>query len=154
MNYVVLDHCDPVIAANLLLINEDLLLALGLGLARSLGMSAARRIAQLLLVGLVLEALRTSVSPLWTGLAVVVMLLFSGCEVMARQKLRLKGFWSFGLGAGATFPWCQHLRGDPAGGADGSGCGLDADDQRHCCDGIGDVAENNDRSDSLRCRSA
>ena len=84
MNYVVLDYCDPVIAANLLLVNEDLLLALGLGLARSLGMSAARRIAQLLLVGLVLEALRTSVSPLWTGLAVVVMLPFAGCEVMVR----------------------------------------------------------------------
>jgi ABC-type iron transport system FetAB permease component len=87
INYVALDYCDPVIAASLLLINGGFLLALGLGLARSLGMSAARRIAQLLL-----EALFTSVSPLWTGLAVVVILLFAGCEAMVRPKDRLKGF--------------------------------------------------------------
>ena len=34
--------------------------------------------------GLVLEALFTLLSPLWTTLAVIAMLLFAGSEVMAR----------------------------------------------------------------------
>ena len=102
MTYVALDYWDLVIAASLLLINGALSLALDLGLVRSLAIGAARMVVQLLLVGLVLEALFTTVSPLWTALAVAVMLLFAGREVMARQRRRLKGFWAFGLGTGAV----------------------------------------------------
>ena len=102
MNYVALDYWDLVIAASLLLINGGLSLALDLGLVRGLLISAGRMVVQLLLVGLVLEALFAAVSPVWTGLAVLVMLLFAGREVMARQRRRLKGFWSFGLGTCAV----------------------------------------------------
>jgi putative ABC transport system permease protein len=101
MNYIALDHWDLMIAASLLLINGGLSLALSLGLVRSLLIAAIRMTVQLLLVGLVLEALFTSLSPLWTALAVIAMLLFAGREVMARQRHRLRGFWSYGLGTGA-----------------------------------------------------
>ena len=40
------------------------------------------------------------VSLLWTGLAALVMVLFAGREIMARQERRLAGFWSYGLGTG------------------------------------------------------
>lgn len=102
MSYVALDYWDLVIAASLLLINGVLSLVLDLGLVRSLAIGATRMVVQLLLVGLILEALFTTVSPLWTALAALVMLLFAGREVMARQRRRLKGFWSFGLGTGAV----------------------------------------------------
>ena len=102
MNYIALDHWDLVIAASLLLINGGLSLVLDLGLVRSLMISAVRMVVQLLLVGLVLQALFTAVSPLWTGVAVTAMLLFAGREVMARQRRRLRGFWSYGLGAGGV----------------------------------------------------
>jgi putative ABC transport system permease protein len=51
---------------------------------------------------LVLEVLFTSLSPLWPALAVIAMLLFAGREVMTRQRRRLRGFWSYGLGTGAV----------------------------------------------------
>jgi len=102
MNYIALDHWDLMIVASLLLINGVLSLALSLGLVRSLLIAAIRMTVQLLLVGLVLEALFTLLSPLWTTLAVIAMLLFAGSEVMARQRHRLRGFWSYGLGTGAT----------------------------------------------------
>jgi putative ABC transport system permease protein len=50
----------------------------------------------------VLEVLFTSLSPLWPALAVIAMLLFAGREVMTRQRRRLRGFWSYGLGTGAV----------------------------------------------------
>ena len=40
------------------------------------------------------------VSPLWTGLAALAMVLFAGREIMARQEHRLRGLWSYGLGTG------------------------------------------------------
>jgi len=51
-------------------------------------------------IGLVLTALFSPVSPLWTGLAVLAMILFAGQEVMQRQDRQLSGWWSFGLGTG------------------------------------------------------
>ena len=41
-----------------------------------------------------------AVSPLWTALAAIVMVLFASREIVARQKRRLPGIWSYGLGAG------------------------------------------------------
>jgi len=51
-------------------------------------------------IGLVLTALFSPVSPLWTGLAVLAMILFAGQEVMQRQDRQLSGWRSFGLGTG------------------------------------------------------
>ena len=53
---------------------------------------------QLALVGMVLTALFAVVSPLWTGLAALGMILFAGHEVLQRQERRLSGWWSYGLG--------------------------------------------------------
>ena len=53
---------------------------------------------QLTFVGLVLTALFAVVSPLWTGVAVLTMVLFAGQEVRQRQERRLVGWWSYGLG--------------------------------------------------------
>lgn len=101
MTYIVLSYTDLALAALLLLVNGAISVAFELGMARSLLIAATRMVVQLLLIGLILDFLLTAVSPLWTGVAVMVMLGFAGYEAMARQDRRLKGFWSYGLGAGA-----------------------------------------------------
>ena len=98
MSYIVLNDLDLALAALLVVLNGGLSLALQLGLARQLAIATLRMIVQLLLVGLVLEVLFSLVSPLWTGLAALAMLLFAGREIMARQERRLTGFWAYGLG--------------------------------------------------------
>jgi len=56
-------------------------------------LAALRMTVQLLLVGLVLQALFNS-GPLWlTALVALVMALFAGREIMARQERRLAGWW-------------------------------------------------------------
>ncbi len=98
MSYIALNDLDLALAALLVVLNGGLSLALHLGLARQLAIATLRMIVQLLLVGLVLKVLFAAVSPLWTGLAALAMLLFAGREIMARQERRLTGFWAYGLG--------------------------------------------------------
>ncbi len=101
MPLIPLSYLDLGTAALLLLVNAGLSIWLRLGMGRQLLVAAARMVAQLALVGLVLEALFAVVSPLWTALAALVMLLFAGREVMARQERRLKGLAGYGLGTGS-----------------------------------------------------
>jgi putative ABC transport system permease protein len=101
MTYIRLDLVDLGIAALLVVVNAGLSLALGLGIERRLTLAALRMVVQLLLVGMVLEALFSAVSPVWTGAAALVMVLFAGREAVARQDRRLAGWWSYGLGTGA-----------------------------------------------------
>jgi len=98
VSYIALNDWDLALAALLVVLNGGLSLALQLGLERQLAIATIRMIVQLLLVGLVLEVLFSLVSPLWTGLAALAMLLFAGREIMARQERRLTGFWAYGLG--------------------------------------------------------
>jgi putative ABC transport system permease protein len=98
--YITLDYRELALASVLVLVNAALSLAFGLGLHRSLLVAAIRMVVQLALVGLVLTALFSAVSPFWTGLAAVLMVLFAGQEVRQRQDRRLAGWWSFGLGTG------------------------------------------------------
>jgi putative ABC transport system permease protein len=98
VSYIALNDLDLALAALLVVLNGGLSLALHLGLERQLAIATLRMIVQLLLVGLVLEVLFSLVSPLWTGLAALAMLLFAGREIMARQERRLTGFWAYGLG--------------------------------------------------------
>ncbi len=100
MNYIPLEITDLAIAAILVVLNGALSLALRLGIARQLVFAAARMVVQLVLVGFVLAALFSVVSPWWTGLAAIVMVLFAGREIMARQDRRMIGGWTYGLGAG------------------------------------------------------
>ncbi len=100
MTYIALDNVDLALAALLVVLNGGLSIALQLGLARQLAIATLRMVVQLLLVGLVLQALFSWVSLLWTSLAALAMLLFAGREIMARQERRLKGLWAYGLGTG------------------------------------------------------
>ena len=74
-----------------------------LGVGKSLLMAAARTAIQLTLVGLVLEALFSVGSLHWVALMGIAMLLLAGREVVARQKYRLRGGWSFGIGTLSMF---------------------------------------------------
>jgi len=96
-----LDYTDLALAAVLLLVHGVLSIVLQLGLARMLVVAAVRMVAQLALLGLVLEALFAAASPLWTALAALVMVLFAGREAVARQARKFAGFWSYGIGTGA-----------------------------------------------------
>jgi len=92
---------DIAVAAVLLLIHGVLSIALGLGVGRQVLVAAVRMVLQLLLVGFVLVALFERMSPWLTGLTAVVMILFAGREVSARQDRRLAGPWAYALGTGA-----------------------------------------------------
>jgi putative ABC transport system permease protein len=100
VSYIQLDLLDLVLAAFLVVLNGALSLALQLGLERQLLIATLRMIVQLFLVGLVLTTLFNLVSPGWTGLAALAMVLFAGREIMARQDRPLAGLWSYGLGTG------------------------------------------------------
>lgn len=100
MNYIPLDYGDLAVAALLVLLNGGLSVWLQLGIERQLAVAAARMVVQLVLIGFVLTTLFALVSPLWTGLAALAMVLFAGREVLARQQRRLVGFWAYGLGTG------------------------------------------------------
>ncbi|HET6518496.1 MAG TPA: ABC transporter permease [Geminicoccaceae bacterium] len=100
IEYIRLGYLDLALAGSLVLLNGALSMALGLGIERRLFVAAARMIVQLSLVGLVLATLFALVSPLWTGLAALAMVLFAGREIMARQERRLTGPWAYGLGTG------------------------------------------------------
>ena len=82
--------------------NGALSIALHLKLERQLAIATARMVVQLVLVGYVLTFLFATVSPLWTALAAFIMVLFASREIVVRQKRRLQGLWTYGLGAGCT----------------------------------------------------
>jgi putative ABC transport system permease protein len=100
VNAIGLGTLDLLLAAVLVIVNAVLSIALQLHLERQLLVSTLRMIVQLILVGVVLKTLFALVSPLWTGLAALAMVLFAGREILARQERRLKGFWAYGLGTG------------------------------------------------------
>jgi len=101
MTYIRLDTLDLALGALLVLVNGGLSMALGLGLERRLAIAAVRMVVQLTLVGLVLTTLFALVSPLWTAVTALAMILFAGHEILSRQDRRLAGWWAYGLGTGA-----------------------------------------------------
>ena len=98
MTYVPLELPDLALAGLLVLVNGALSLLFRLRLERQYLIAAARMVVQLLLIGLVLTWLFERVSPFWTGLAALAMVLFAGREIMARQDRPLRGLWRYGLG--------------------------------------------------------
>lgn len=117
MAVISLGLADLALAALLLVLNGALSLLLQLGLGRSLLIAAVRMVAQLGLMGLVLEYLFASRSPWLTLLAALVMIAFAGQEIFTRQRRRLRGGWTWSLGAGAgvvtVFALTTQLRPDP-----------------------------------------
>lgn len=122
MSPIRLDMLDLALAGLLVLINGGLSLALGLGIERRLLVASLRMVVQLLLVGMVLEALfATQSAGLTLGVA-LVMIGFAGHEILSRQDRRLAGWWGYGLGTGAMlaaasvvtlFALTTQLRPDP-----------------------------------------
>ncbi len=98
MNTIDLSYADLALAALLVLLNALLSLRLQLQLERQMLIALLRMVVQLSLVGLVLKWLFEQVSPWWTGLTALIMVLFAGGEILARQERRLQGWWAYGLG--------------------------------------------------------
>jgi len=98
--YITLSYWEVAAASVFVFIDAGLSVIFGLRLHRSLLVAAIRMVVQLALVGLVLTALFSVVSPLWTGIAALAMVLFAGHEAAQRQERRLSGWWSYGLGTG------------------------------------------------------
>lgn len=99
--YIQLSYIDLALASVLLLLAGGLSFALRLGLEKSLGVAALRTVVQLTLIGLVLKILFQMTSPLWTGLAALIMIALAGREAVARQHLKLRGAWSYSIAATA-----------------------------------------------------
>jgi putative ABC transport system permease protein len=97
-SYIALSYWQLATTSVFVLIDAALSVFFGLRVHRSLLFAAIRMVVQLALVGLVLTTLFSVVSPLWTGLAALVMVLFAGHEAAQRQERRLSGWWSYGLG--------------------------------------------------------
>jgi putative ABC transport system permease protein len=98
VNFIALGPLDVALAAVLLVLNAIISMVLRLGLGRQMLVAASRMVVQLTLMGLVLKVLFDLASPLFTSLTALIMVLFAGREVMARQTRRLSGWWSYGLG--------------------------------------------------------
>src|SRR6516165_3339375 len=99
-SYIALNYWELGAASVFVLINAGLSILFGLKVHRSLLVAAIRMVVQLALVGLVLTTLFSVVSPLWTGVTALGMVLFAGHEAAQRQDRRLSGWWSYGLGTG------------------------------------------------------
>jgi putative ABC transport system permease protein len=102
LSYIQLTYSDLALPALLVVLNGAISLLLHLKLERQLALATVRMTVQLVLVGYVLTFLFAAVSPLWTALAAFIMVLFASREIVVRQKRKLQGFWTYGLGAGCT----------------------------------------------------
>ena len=95
-SYIGLTYWQLAAASVFVFINAGLSVIFGLRVHRSLLVAALRMTVQLALMGLVLTTLFSIVSPLWTGIAALVMVLFC----------RARG----GTAAGAAALWLVVLR--------------------------------------------
>jgi putative ABC transport system permease protein len=96
---IYLTSVDLIITALLILLLISLSSYLKLGVAIQLTIAAIRTTVQLLLVGLILEAVFRQAQLHWTVLIAAVMLTVAAFEVLARQKLKLKRVWGFSISA-------------------------------------------------------
>lgn len=98
MDLIELSSVDLALAAALVLLLGGLIALNGLGLIRALYISSLRMVLQLLLLGLVLETLFRLNNPWLVAVLGMGMLAVAGWEVVARQKQRLRGAWSYSIG--------------------------------------------------------
>ncbi len=99
--YISLSFWDVALASIFIVMNAALSIAFKLGLERRLLFVSVRMAAQLLLVGLALTWIFAISSPWLTAMVALIMGLFAGREIRARQEWRLKGVWGYGIGTGA-----------------------------------------------------
>ena len=98
--YIALNYWEVATASIFVFIDAGLWVIFGLKIHRALLLSAIRMMVQLALVAVVLTALFSFASPLWTGIAALAMVLFAGHEAAQRQEQQFSGWWSYGLGTG------------------------------------------------------
>ncbi|MCX2801101.1 iron export ABC transporter permease subunit FetB [Microbulbifer thermotolerans] len=103
MNAIALSWWQLALASCLVMALAACTFAARLGVGKSLLIAALRTAIQLALIGLVLEALFAVGSLFWVALMGLAMLLLAGREVVARQKYRLRGGWSFAIGTLSMF---------------------------------------------------
>jgi putative ABC transport system permease protein len=103
MELITLTPFDLGLAASLVLLLALLSWRLHLGVEKRVLIAALRSAIQLSLIGLVLNFLFAQTSFALIGLWALIMLAIAGWEVMARQKHRYKGVWSFGIGTLSMF---------------------------------------------------
>ena len=103
MTIIPLSVLDLSLAAGLVIVLAITTTLWNLGLARGLLVAALRMVIQLSLVGFVLKALFAKGEFWLVALMAMVMLLIAGREVSSRQRRRLSGWWSFGIGTGSMF---------------------------------------------------
>lgn len=103
MSLISLGALELAIAAALVLAVALLGIPLRIGLTAQMLVAAARMVAQLLLVGMVLETLFEFSSLPWIALIATVMVLVAAREVTARQSKPFAGAWRYGIGALAMF---------------------------------------------------
>jgi putative ABC transport system permease protein len=103
MTIVALTPADLAVASGLIVLLALLSWRMRLGLVGQLLVAALRTTVQLMLIGVILNALFAHVQPGWMGLMAAVMLLAAAREVMGRQKRRFCGWWGFGMGALSMF---------------------------------------------------
>lgn len=84
---------DLVLASTLVLVAVATSLALQLGVARRLLIGAIRAVAQLVLIGLVLDQIFALDRAWLVMILIAVMLLFAGREVVQRTEHRYRGVW-------------------------------------------------------------
>jgi putative ABC transport system permease protein len=101
--FIALTTADLILASLLVLALIGLGARLRLGLNLTLSIAALRTTVQLLLVGLILEAVFTQAKLPWIMLIVFVMMVVAAWEILARQTRKLKGWWGFGVSAFSLF---------------------------------------------------
>ncbi|HHQ68914.1 MAG TPA: iron export ABC transporter permease subunit FetB [Halothiobacillaceae bacterium] len=98
MDLYSLTPLDLALAASLVLLLGVVQVLIGLGLFRTLAFNSARMVVQLLLVGLILQAVFAAASLAWIALIALVMLSLAGYEVTARQKRPIRGWSGYSIG--------------------------------------------------------
>lgn len=92
---------DLALAAGLVLALGVVQVLLGLGLFRTLALNSVRMVLQLLLVGVILEAVFEAATLPWIALIALVMMALAGYEVVARQKRAIRGWHGYVIGLAA-----------------------------------------------------
>jgi len=103
MSIISLTYVDLLIAATLVLALAIVCVLLQLNLGTKIIIAAIRTALQLSLIGFVLKILFANSELSWIILLSLLMLIIAGYEIAARQTLRFKHGWSYGIGGFSMF---------------------------------------------------
>ena len=100
---ILLTPLDLTLASFLIMVLAGLSWWTGIELEKQIIISALRSIVQLLLLGLVLKYIFSRIDLFWVAGIAIVMLFTGGREINARQRRKVKGWLSFGIGTVSLF---------------------------------------------------